>query len=69
MPNSYTNEELAEAEKQLASALHKTREVLKTFSAKENPARYKSQVTLAERRIQAFEIALALIAAERGHED
>ena len=32
-------------------------EVIKTFESKENPARYKSQITLAKRRVQAFEIA------------
>jgi len=61
MHSTYTSEELQEAHKQIASALHKTKEVLKTFLAKENPDRYKSQITLAKRRIQAFEIALALI--------
>ncbi len=57
----YTTEELTEARRQLASALHKTQEVVKTFQAKENPDRYKSQITLALRRIAAFEISIALI--------
>lgn len=60
----YTIEELMEAKKQLDSALYKTKEVLKTFLAKENPDRYKSQITLAKRRIKAFEIALTLVEAE-----
>ena len=37
---------------------------MKTLRAKENPERYKSQITLAARRIRAFEIAEALIARE-----
>ena len=57
----YTTEELTEARRQLASALHKTQEVVKTFQVKENPDRYKSQITLALRRIAAFEISIALI--------
>lgn len=60
----YTIEELMEAKKQLDSALYKTKEVLKTFLAKENADRYKSQITLAKRRIKAFEIALTLVEAE-----
>lgn len=57
----YTTEELTEARRQLASVLHKTREVVKTLQAKEDPGRYKSQITLARRRIAAFEISIALI--------
>lgn len=53
----YTKEELIEAKRQIDSTLHKLREVIKTFESKENPARYKSQITLAKRRVQAFEIA------------
>ena len=62
----YTNEELVESKKQIDSALHKTKEVLKTFMAKENPNRYKSQITLAKRRIIAFEISSYLIEKEIG---
>ncbi len=57
----YTTEELTEARRQLASVLHKTQEVVKTLQAKENPDRYKSQITLALRRIVAFELSIALI--------
>jgi hypothetical protein len=39
-------------------------ETLKTLEAKENPDRYKSQVTLAKRRIVAFEIAVNLLEKE-----
>ena len=53
----YTKEELAEAKGQIDSTLHKLRKVLQTFEAKENSARYKSQITLTKRRIRAFEIA------------
>ena len=60
----YTREELQEAKRQIASTLHKLRETVGTFRAKENAARYKPQITLAERRIKAFEIANALIERE-----
>ena len=45
----------------LPFTLHKLRETVKTLQAKENPARYRSQLTLAERRIAAFTIASRLI--------
>ena len=60
----YTREELTQARRQIDSTLHKLREVVKTLEGKENPGRYKSQITLAKRRIQAFEIANALIDRE-----
>ncbi|MCF7522492.1 hypothetical protein L3X07_02100 [Levilactobacillus brevis] len=41
--------------------MHKIREVIKTFEAKEDPSRYKSQLTLAKRRLKAFGIANQLI--------
>lgn len=57
-------EELKEAKRQIDSTLHKLREVINTFEARENPARYKSQITLARRRIAAFEIVVRLIEGE-----
>lgn len=60
----YAREELTEARRQIASTLHKLREVVKTLEEKENPARYRSQITLAKRRIEAFTIANALIERE-----
>lgn len=57
----YTTEELTEARRQLSSVLHKTRAVVETLQAKEDPGRYKSQITLARRRVAAFEISIALI--------
>ena len=57
----HTMEELKEAKRQIDSTLHKLNEVIKTFEAKENPTRYKSQITLARRRAAAFEIAVELI--------
>ena len=60
----YAKEDLTEARKQIASTLHKLRETVKTLESKENPQRYRSQLTLAKRRIAAFEIAEDLIAAE-----
>ena len=61
---AYSNEELCEAKRQIDSTLHKLRETVQTLRGKENPARYKSQITLAERRIKAFEIAARLIEQE-----
>lgn len=57
----YTKEELWEAKRQLDSLLHKLRGVVKTLEAKENPKRYKAQITLAQRRIQALELSNGLI--------
>ena len=62
----YTREELAEARRQIGSTLHKLREAVRTLEGRENPDRYKSQITLAKRRIQAFTIADDLIARELG---
>ncbi|TGB03716.1 hypothetical protein [Halobacillus salinus] len=56
--------DLMEAKRQIDSTLHKLRETIKTFEAKENPDRYKSQITLAKRRIKAFEISVDLIERE-----
>jgi hypothetical protein len=56
--------ELVEAKRQIDSTLHKLRETVKTFEAKENPNRYKSQITLAKRRIEAFKISVSLIERE-----
>ena len=60
----YTKEELLEAKRQTDSTLHKLRETILTLQGKENPARYKSQITLAQRQVKAFEIAVALIEKE-----
>ena len=57
----YDEAELIEAKRQIDSTLHKIREVVKTFEAKEDPSRYKSQLTLARRRLKAFGIANQLI--------
>lgn len=59
-----TREELAEAKRQIDSTMHKLRQTVKTLEAKENPARYKSQLTLARRRIEAFTLASELIRRE-----
>lgn len=61
----YTDTQLAEAERQIESTLHKLRQVVKTLEAKADPERYKSQLTLARRRIEAFTIAVDLIRRER----
>ena len=60
----YTKEELLEAKRQIDSTLHKLRETILTLQGKENPARYKSQITLAHSRVTAFEIAVALLEKE-----
>ena len=53
----YSKDDLIEAKRQIGSTLHKLRETVKTLRGKENPERYKAQITLAERRIRAFELA------------
>lgn len=60
----YTDDQLTEAKRQIDSTLHKLRENLKTLEGRENPSRYKSQITLARRRIEAFGIAVDLIEKE-----
>lgn len=60
----YTKEDLMEAKRQIDSTLHKLRETIKTFESKENSERYRSQITLAKRRVKAFEIAAHLIEHE-----
>ena len=61
---TYSAEELLEAKRQIDSTLHKLRETVKTLEGKENPTRYRSQITLAKRRIQAFTLAVGLIQRE-----
>lgn len=61
---TYSEEELLEAKRQIDSTLHKLRETVKTLEGKENPTRYRSQITLAKRRIQAFTLAVGLIQRE-----
>ena len=58
---SYEQDDLREAKRQIDSTLHKLRETVKTLEGKENPSRYRSQITLAKRRIKAFTIAVMLI--------
>ena len=60
----YTDGQLTEAKRRIDSTLHKLRETVKTLEGKENPSRYKSQITLARRRIEAFGIAVELIEKE-----
>ena len=60
----YSRDDLVEAKRQISSALYKLRETVKTLRGKENPERYKAQITLAERRIRAFELANGLIERE-----
>lgn len=61
---TYSEEELLEAKRQIDSTLHKLCETVKTLEGKENPTRYRSQITLAKRRIQAFTLAVSLIQRE-----
>jgi len=60
----YTREELAGAKRQIDSTVHKLKEVVKTLEAKGDPARYKSQITLARRRVAAFTLASELVEKE-----
>ena len=61
---AYSEGQLTEAKRQIDSTLHKLRETLRTLEGKENPSRYKSQITLARRRIEAFGIAVDLLEKE-----
>ena len=63
---NFTENELKEAKRQIDSTLHKLRETVKTFEAKENVQCCKSQLTLARRRIDAFAIGNDLIEKELG---
>lgn len=60
----YTEEELREARRQIASTVHKLQEVVRTLEAKPDPGRYRSQLTLARRRVAAFSLAEDLIGRE-----
>lgn len=60
----FSKEELLEAKRQIDSTLHKLDETIRTLEGKEEPKRYKSQITLAKRRVEAFTIANALIERE-----
>jgi len=60
----FSKDDLMEARRQIDSTLHKLRETAATLQAKERAERYKSQITLAMRRIRAFEIADSLIEDE-----
>lgn len=60
----FTKDDLVEAKRQIDSTLHKLRETIKTLESKGNVDRYKSQITLAKRRVDAFEIADQLIENE-----
>ena len=60
----YTREELSEALGQIESTLCKLEGVVRTLEGRDDPARCKSQLTLARRRIRAFSIARALILRE-----
>jgi len=61
---TYSRQELLEAKRQIDSTVHKLNETVKTLEAKDSPTKYKSQITLANRRIQAFNIAVSLIIKE-----
>lgn len=56
-----STQDYKEAKRQIDSIVHKLRETVTSLQGKENPNRYKSQITLAERRINALLIALELI--------
>ena len=66
---SYSKEDLREATRQINSTIHKLVETIKTFEEKENVERYKSQITLAKRRLDAFTIANRLIGKELEKKD
>jgi len=57
----YELNELIEAKRQIDSTLRKLRETVKTFESKENPDRYKSQITLAKRRVLSANLREMLV--------
>ena len=59
-----TREDLTEAKRQIDSTLHQLRETVKTLEGKEQPERFRSQITLAKRRMRAFSLAVRLIERE-----
>lgn len=61
---NYTKADMVEAKRQIDSILHKLRATIQTLEAKDDPTRYKSQITLAMRRVSALELANALIERE-----
>lgn len=61
---SYDVDELAEAARQIESITHKIEATLATLESKDDPKRYRPQITLAKRRLRAFEIASRLIEDE-----
>ena len=60
----YSKEQLTEARRQIDSTVHKLRQTVLTLEAKGDPARCKSQLTLARRRIEAFYHAGELVGRE-----
>lgn len=60
----YTKDDLTEAKRQIDSTLHKLREMINTSESKKDTKRCKSQLTLAKRRVKAFEVANWLIEKE-----
>lgn len=61
---AYTEEELLEARRQIGSTIRKLRNSAATMETKPNADKLKPQITLARRRIRAFEIADELIERE-----
>lgn len=57
----YSKEELTEAKRQIDSTIQKLEKTKETLLSKEKKENYKSQITLASRRIRAFQIAISLI--------
>ena len=60
---NHTETDLREAKRQMDSTLRKIREAKKSLELREN-SRLKAQITLASRRIDAFELANSLIERE-----
>ena len=55
-----TQERLLEAKRQITSIQHKLGETRKPLEAKEEPRRYRPQITLSKGRLDAVELALQL---------
>ena len=64
----YTEDDLIEAKRQIDSIVHKLTKTIDTLESKDDPSRYKSQITLAKRRVRALEIATHLMDRELGQD-
>ena len=65
----WSRNELTEAKRQIESTVGKLRKAVESMRGKRDGRRRGPQITLAERRIRAFELALGLIEEELAKSD